>query len=54
MLDPTLLDPSVMKAAKAAGLNDVQDLNHNGKIDIQDVALTQANVSNTPAPQIVV
>jgi hypothetical protein len=57
MLDPSLLDPSVMKAAKSAGLDpsSIPDANHNGKIDVQDVALAQVsqNTSTTiPAPII--
>jgi hypothetical protein len=42
MVDPSMLDPNVYQAAKAAGLENVDDLNHNGKVDIQDVALAQA------------
>ena len=52
MLDPSLMDPSVYQAAKAAGLENVEDMNHNGKIDVQDVALMQAKVSTQiPVPQ---
>jgi len=46
MLDPSLLDPNVFKAAQQAGLDHVEDMNHNGKLDIQDVALMKATSSN--------
>jgi purine nucleoside permease len=46
MLDPGLLDPNVFKAAQQAGLDHVEDMNHNGKLDIQDVALMKAASSN--------
>jgi hypothetical protein len=44
MLDPSILDPNVFQAAQKAGLDHVEDCNHNGKLDIQDVALMQLNV----------
>lgn len=47
MLDPSILDPNVFQAAKAAGLENMEDLNHNGKLDIQDVALMKVAGSNT-------
>jgi hypothetical protein len=46
MLDPSILDPNVFQAAKAAGLENVEDMNHNGKLDIQDVALMKVAGSN--------
>ena len=51
MLDPSLMDPSVFQAAQKAGLDHVDDCNHNGKIDIQDVALmtmVRSNVVTMP------
>jgi len=53
MLDPSMLDPTVFKAAQQAGLDHVEDMNHNGKLDVQDVALMKATVPMQPAqPQI--
>lgn len=49
LVDPSMMDPSVYQAAKTAGLDNVEDMNHNGKIDVQDVALMQ--MQSTP-PQI--
>lgn len=43
MLDPSMLDPNVFQAAQKAGITEIQDMNHNGKLDVQDVALMQAN-----------
>jgi hypothetical protein len=42
MFDVSLLDPNVAAAMKNAGLDHVEDMNHNGKLDVQDVALMQA------------
>lgn len=47
IIDPTMLDPNVYQAAKAAGLVEISDLNFNGKIDIQDVALQQMKTAVT-------
>jgi hypothetical protein len=47
MFDVSLLDPNVAAAMKNAGLDHVEDMNHNGKLDIQDVALMKAAQSNT-------
>ena len=55
MLDPSILDPNVFQAAKAAGLENVEDMNHNGKLDVQDVALMKmaptSNVVVTPVSE---
>ena len=51
MFDPSM-DPTVIQAAKKAGLDHVEDLNHNGKIDVQDVALAKAAQANTVQPSI--
>lgn len=50
IVDPSMMDPSVYQAAKTAGLDNVEDMNHNGKIDIQDVALMQAKANTTQVP----
>lgn len=48
MFDPSMLDPATAAAMKNAGLTEVQDLNHNGKLDVQDVALMKAAASSAP------
>ena len=55
MLDPAMMDPTVFQAAQKAGLTEVQDMNHNGKLDIQDVALMQASKAGCgqPAPAVI-
>lgn len=53
MLDPSMLDPNVFAAAKKAGLDHVDDMNHNGKLDVQDVALMTVSMpvpASTIAP----
>ena len=51
MIDPSMMDPQVVVAMKQAGFDHVDDLNHNGKLDVQDVALMKiasSNVVTTP------
>ena len=52
MIDPSMLDPSVLMAAQKAGLDPstLVDANINGKIDVQDVALMQAGKAGACQP----
>lgn len=53
MFDISMLDPNVVSAMKGAGLDHIEDLNFNGKLDIQDVALMKAKAAHQlPADKI--